>query len=427
MAILIKNAKIITMNDNMDIIEKGYIYIVGQKIEKIGTGEFSGINKDARVIDGRGYTIMPGLVNCHTHAAMTLLRGYGEGLPLMRWLNEKIWPMESKFNKRHIELGTKLACVEMIKSGTTSFNDMYYFQDVVLRASLEANVRTVLGIPLIGEAWEKQLFDAGELIKKIGIDDKSGLITSMFAPHSPYTLTKEALIEVAGAAKEKDSGIHIHIAETKDEVEILNGRYKMTPVEFLLETGIFESRVVGAHCVHLTIEDMKILKNNNVNPVYNPQSNMKLASGVAPVVDMLETGINVCMGTDGASSNNNLNLFEEMETGALLQKLWYKDPTVLDSMAVLRMCTVNGAKALGFNNLGSLKEGFLADLIMLNMNRPNLVPEHDIYSNLVFAANGSEVDYVIINGEIVMDKGALTKIDEEKLLFECKELCDGIV
>lgn len=419
---LIKNCMIVTMDKSTGIINDGYILIEGNRISEVGSGDFMKQDEDFEIIDGTGYCAMPGLINCHTHAAMTLLRGFGEGLPLMRWLNEKIWPAEAKLNEKHIEAGTRLACIEMLRSGTVAFNDMYFYQDKVMEVAKECNIRAVLGIPIIGDAWKDQLKAAEKLTEdtqKFG----SGLVKSMFAPHSPYTLSKEALTEVACTAKKYNSGIHIHISETDDEVNIIRSKYKCTPFEMLLSAGIFENRTVGAHCVHVSDTDMDIIEKKGISPVYNPQSNMKLASGVSPVVDMLKRGINVCLGTDGTSSNNNLNMFEEMETGAILQKLWSKDTTVLDAEQALRMATVNGAKALDLDRTGCIAKGNFADIIMLDMNKPNMAPLYDIYSNLVFSANGSEVQYVIINGEMVIRKGQFTKIDEEKAIYEVKKIC----
>lgn len=426
MDILIKNVTIVRCGE--ETIYHGYILVRNGIINEIGDGEYEVEDKcNIKVIDGKDHCALPGLINCHTHGAMTLLRGYGEGLPLMRWLNEKVWPMENKFNENHISIGTQLAAVEMFRSGTTTFNDMYFFQQTVFEVCEELNIRAVLGIPLIGDAWQKQLENAMELSDFIEKNDDKNLVKSMLAPHSPYTLDSSALSEIAKAAKKSNKNIHIHIAETEDEVKIIQNKYGKTPCELLLDTGIFDNNVVGAHCVHLTDQDIKIILDKNVNPVYNPQSNMKLASGVARVNEMLEKGINVALGTDGCSSNNNLNMFEEMQTGSLMQKLWYKDATIMDGATMLKMSTENGARALGYNNLGKLKNGYLADIILLDMNKPNMCPTYDINSNLVYSANGSEVDTVIVNGEIVMEKGEFISIDEEKIIFQCKDLCNKLI
>lgn len=417
MGILITNTLILTMDDKNPIIKKGYVLIKDNCIEKVGNGEYDGERYDLKIIDGSNYCVMPGIINCHTHSSMTLLRGYGEGLPLMKWLNDKIWPMEAKFNNKHIRLGTELACVEMLRSGTTCFNDMYFYQKEVMDVAKKFNMRAILGLPIIGEDWNKQLKEADELLTYIE-KDNSKLITGTYAPHSPYTLSKEALTNIAKEAKKTSRMIHTHVSETMDEVQIIKDKYNMTSCELLNELGIFNNKTVAAHCVHLSNNDISILKEKNVSVVYNPESNMKLSSGIARIVDMFNSNVNVCIGTDGASSNNNLNMFEEMQTGALLQKLWCKDPTVMDGYTMLKMATVNGAKALGIHNLGMIKKGYIADLIMINLNKANMVPIHDICSNLVFSANGSEVEYVIVNGKVLIDKGQLIGIDEEKIIYE---------
>ena len=426
MKTLIKNVMILTMEAKDKIIKEGYIIIHDNKIEKVAEGSFNGDEKFNNVIDGKDHCAMPGLINAHTHAAMTLLRGYGEGLPLMKWLQDKIWPMEAKFKKEHINIGTKLAIVEMLRTGTTTFNDMYFNEDEVFRVCEDNNMRAVLGIPLIGDAWESQLTEAMKLKDYIRENSK-GLVTSAIAPHSPYTLSKEALKSAASCAYKNNMPVHIHIAETLDEVDIIKNKYNLTPCEFLESTGLFKNKVTAAHVVHLTGSDMEILKEYSVSAVYNPESNMKLASGISKVHKMNKLGINVALGTDGASSNNNLNMMEEMQSAALLQKLYENDPTVLDSYDVIKMATVSGAKALGFKNLGMISEGYLADIILLDLNKPSMVPLYDIYSNIVFSASGSEVDTVLVNGNILMEKGKFVSIDEERIISDCKKLCEKLV
>jgi len=426
MGILIKDVMIASLGSENEVISKGYVLINGDSIAEVSEGGFSGDVDGIRVINGAGYCVMPGLINCHTHMAMTLLRGYGEGLPLMRWLNEKIWPMEAKFGVEHIRVGTNLALVEMLRSGTTTFNDMYFIQEIVKNCAEEYNVRAVLGFPIMGEAWEAQLKGYLKSVQKIK-SEKNDMCKAMLAPHSVYTLSESALKTIAAAARENNCGIHIHISETEDEQDIIKDKYNKTPCQLLLDTGTFEVNTMAAHCVYLSPEDMDIIKSKNVNPVYNPQSNMKLASGTAKIMDMLNKNINVCLGTDGASSNNNLNMFEEMETGALLQKLHYRDTVSLNGKDILKIATINGAKALGFENLGKIEPGYLADLVMINLNKPSMTPVHDIYSNIAFSANGSEVEYVIINGKIVMEKGEFKTIDEEKVIYESNNIVGELI
>jgi 5-methylthioadenosine/S-adenosylhomocysteine deaminase len=421
MDILIRDVMIVTLDPLNEVIRKGYVLVKGDEISQVTTGDFGGSLEGIRVIDGKGYCVMPGLVNCHTHMAMTLLRGYGEGLPLMRWLNEKVWPMEAKFGEEHIAAGSRLAMVEMLRSGTTTFSDMYFFQDAVERCSQEYGMRAVLGYPIMGDAWESLLNSYLGSIERIN-SGRSSMSKAMLAPHSPYTCSADALKSIAAAAKDTGCGIHIHVSETEDEQRIVRDSYGKTPSEVLLEAGVFDVKTMAAHCVYLSDSDMKILKSRNVSPVHNPVSNMKLASGAARVADMLGKGIGVCLGTDGASSNNCLNMFGEMKAGAVLQKLTCRDTTVLSGRTMLEIAAPNGAAALGFEKLGRIKPGYLADLIMVNLNKPSMAPVHDIHSNLVFSANGSEVEYVIINGRLIMDKGEFTEIDEEKAVYEASRM-----
>lgn len=426
MSILVENIMIVTMDQEQDVIGKGYILIKDNKIKEVNVGEYLGKEENLYKIDGKDHCAMPGLINAHTHAGMTIFRGYGEGLPLMRWLNEKIWPIESKLKNNHVKIATELAALEMLRSGTTCFNDMYFYEEEVIKVAKEFNIRGVIGVSIMGDNWEHQLKEAIDLDKKIK-EDKSGLIDSMIAPHSPYTLSIDALKTIAKEAKLKNKNIHIHISETQDEVNIIKERYNKTSCELLQDIGIFNSKVAGAHCVYLTDNDMNILKENGASVIYNPQSNMKLASGIARIAEMNDIDINVCLGTDGTSSNNNLNMIEEMETGTILQKLYYKDATKLNAKQVLKMATYNGAMALmNDKKLGKIKEDYLADIVLLDLNKPNMIPINDIHSNIVFSANGSEVDYVIVNGNIVMEKGEFKHIDEEKVLHNFKEMCNDI-
>ena len=423
---LIENIMIVTMDEGQEIINEGYILIKDDKINEVKAGSYLGNKENLYIINGKGHCAMPGLINAHTHAAMTIFRGYGEGLPLMRWLKEKIWPIESKLKGEHVKIATELAALEMLRSGTTCFNDMYFYEDEVIKVSKEFNIRGIIGVSIMGENWEQQLKEAMDIDKKIK-EDKSGLLDSLIAPHSPYTLSKEALETIGKEAKSNNKNIHIHISETQDEVNIIKEKYNKTSCEFLQDVGIFDSKVAAAHCVYLTDKDMNILKENGASVIYNPQSNMKLASGIARIADMLDKDINVCIGTDGTSSNNNLNMIEEMETGTILQKLYYKDATKLSAKKALEMATYNGAKALINNKkLGKIKEDYLADIVLLDLNKPNMVPVNDIHSNIVFSANGSEVDHVIVNGTIVMEKGEFKHIDEEKVLYNFKEMCKDI-
>ncbi|KRQ87492.1 5-methylthioadenosine/S-adenosylhomocysteine deaminase [Caloramator mitchellensis] len=413
--ILIENVKIITMEKQDEIISRGYVLIEDSLINLVEEGEYTGEREGLEIIDGKGCVALPGLINCHTHIPMTLLRGYGEGLPLMRWLNEKIWPFEMKLNSEDIYAGALLGMIEMVKSGTTSFVDMYFMEDAIAKACKNANLRGFLGSPMIGDFWKQQIDESIALFGKYKDDE---LVNVLIAPHSPYTLSMEALKQAGEVARKYNIPIHIHIAETMDEVKIISDKYNTTPAKVCEEAGIFENnRTIAAHCVHFNDEDIDMVSKYDFTAVYNPQSNMKLASGIAPVVKMINKGVNVAIGTDGASSNNNLNLIEEMQTASYLQKLSNNDATALSAYETLKLATVNAAKAVGMEDrLGKIKKGYLADIILIDFGKPHMNPPTDVYSNIVFSAQGGDVRTVIVNGKVVMKDYILLSLDEKEII-----------
>jgi len=423
----IRNVNILTMiNDG--IIKDGEIAIKDGEIKYIGNKAIPSNAKIKEEIDGNKMVAMPGLINCHTHAAMTLFRGYADDLPLMEWLNNKIWPLEAKLQAKDIYYGTLLACVEMIKSGTTAFADMYFFMDEVAKAVEESGMRAVLSRGLIGSApnAKEALEESKEFVRKYnGAAD--GRITAMLGPHAPYTCPPEFLEKVIAAAEMLDVGIHIHVAETISEYEEIMKEYAKTPVQYLNSLGLFEVKTIAAHCVHLNDEDMAVLAEKNVGVAHNPKSNMKLASGTAPVDNMIKSGVNVGLGTDGAASNNTLSMVEEMRFAALLQKVSTIDPTVLPAYAVLKMATVDAAKVVGLEGkVGKLANGFKADIILIDFDKPNLRPHHDICAHIVYAASSADVDTVIIDGKIIMQGRKILTLDErlivDKIEYNAKQL-----
>lgn len=426
MNILIKNATIITMENQDSVIKNGYVHIEDGVIKEVGSGKYLGSLLEHKIIDGTGCVVLPGFINCHTHVAMTLLRGYGEGLPLMKWLNEKIWPFEAKLNEEDIYTGSILGMIEMIKSGTTTFCDMYFKQHMVGKAAADIGMRGCLGNPIIGEKWESQL---DETIKVYEMFKNNPLIIPMAAPHSPYTCSEAALRKVGELARKYKLPVHIHVSETEDETNIIKNKYNMTSTKLCEKNELFNgNKVLAAHCIHLTDEDIDILSKNDITAVYNPQSNMKLASGTAPVVKMIKRGVNVAIGTDGASSNNNLNMIEEMQTASFLQKLAVKDATALGAYDTLRLATVNAAKAIGMDGrLGMIKKGYAADVIIMEAIRPHMIPVHDIFSNIVFSAQGSDVKTVIVNGRIVMEDYRVKGIDEEEIIKRVPLVVENIL
>jgi len=429
--IIIKNATILPMTGRQDLIEKGEIAVQDGRIIHIGpVGTMAEGWQADQIIDASGQLAMPGLINCHTHAAMTLLRSYADDLPLMEWLSEKIWPIEDNLTGEDIYWGTLLSIIEMIKSGTTTFLDMYFFMDQVAKAVVESGIRAVLSRGMIGlnPNAETALSESRDLVRQF--DGKAnGRLAVILGPHAPYTCPPEYLQKVIALADQLGVGIHIHVAETKAEIEGIAKDYGKTPTRHLADLGLFDGRrVIAAHCVHMTREDLEIFRDKKVGVAHNPESNMKLASGIAPVPKMLEMGITVGLGTDGASSNNNLDLLQEMRSAALLHKVNSGDPTVLPAYQALEMATVNGAGVLGLEKeIGVLQEGYKADLILIDLEQPHLYPRHDVVANVVYAAQAADVRTVIIDGQVVMQDRKLLTLDESKVLAEAQRCTDALL
>jgi 5-methylthioadenosine/S-adenosylhomocysteine deaminase len=418
------------MTEERQVIANGEIAVSGNKLLAVGQQGSTPVDfKPDIEIDGSGMVAMPGLVNCHTHAAMTLLRGYADDLPLMEWLNNKIWPIEDKMQAEDIYYGSLLACLEMIKSGTTTFADMYSFMDKVADAVAVSGIRAVLSRGLIGVAPNgmQALEENKEFVRQYQ-GAANGRITTMIGPHAPYTCPPDFLAKVMEAAEELKVGLHIHLAETATEFADMVNQYGKTPIQHVDSLGLFKFHTIAAHCVHLDNRDIEILAKNNVGVAHNPESNMKLASGIAPVQKLLDASVNVGLGTDGASSNNNLDMLEEMRTAALLHKVATMDPTVMSAYQALEMATVNGAKVLGLENeIGQLKPGLKADLILVNFNAPHLYPRHDIAAHMVYAAHSADVDTVIVDGELVMQNRKVLTLDEAEILRKVAECTKKLV
>ncbi len=420
-AILIEGVTILPVDGKTDIIKSGNIAIRDDRIAYIGSkDQYTEDFAAETIIDGSELLALPGLVNCHTHAAMTLMRGYADDLPLMEWLKDKIWPLEAKLEPEDIYWGTLLCCLEMIKSGTTTFADMYFHMDQAAKAVDKAGMRACLARGLVGIGPEAEigLVQSEDFVREWH-GGAQGRITVMLGPHAPYTCPPDYLRRVAAIAEKHGVGIHIHIAETKQEIKDIHKDYSKSPVGLLEDCGIFELPTIGAHCVHLDEKDIAILAKKNAGVAHNPESNMKLASGVAPVCRLLEAGVKVGIGTDGAASNNNLDMIGEMRSAALLQKLTAMDPVVLPAPRVLKMATSNGADVLGLaKETGSLEVGKKADIILLNIKKPHLYPRHDLAAHIVYAAHSSDVDTVIIDGKVVMENRRVLTIDEDEVYEE---------
>ena len=371
------------------------------------------------VIDGSNKFATPGLVNTHTHAAMTLFRSYADDMFLMDWLENKIWPAEANLTAEDVYWGTLLSIGEMLKSGTTCFADMYFFMDEVAKAVETSGIRACLSRGLAGVApnSDKSLLEAKEFCLKWN-GAANGRITTMLGPHAPYTCPPDYLKQVIEVAKEIKAEIHIHLSETKFEVDTCIEKFGKTPIAHMDSLGLLDLGVLAAHCVHVTPEDIQLMKAKNVRVAHNPQSNLKLASGIAPVQQMLEAGLIVGLGTDGASSNNNLDLLEEVRLAALLHKVREDNPKVIPAQTALEMGTSCGAQALGLDKVGKLAVGYKADIVLYDMNKLTWAPKHDRNSLLVYSANSSDVHTVLVDGQVLVDDGKLTTIDEAQVIAE---------
>ena len=423
MSILIKNGRII-YGENLDIINAD-IYIEGTRIAKVGKG----LKLSAEyVIDANGKVISPGFINAHTHSPMTILRGLADDLPLMEWLQKYVWPVEKKLTSKHVYWGALLGILEMIKGGTTTFVDMYFHMEEVAKVVEKAGIRAYLsyGMVDLGDE-EKRNVEIKKTLRLLEFINKldSPRIEFLFGPHAPYTCSPELLKWVRKKANETGKMITIHLNETKSEVQDIKEKYGMTPVEFLDELGFLGDDVIAAHGVWLTDKEIEILAKKGVTIVHNPASNMKLASGVMPIEKLLKAGVNIALGTDGAASNNNLDIVEEMKLAALLHKVHNLDPTLADAKTVFKMATQNGAKALGVNT-GVIKEGALADVVIFDFNKPHLRPITNVISHIVYSANGNDVETTIVDGKIVMLDREVLIVDEEKALDKVQKIVDEL-
>ena len=429
--ILIKNALILNPNNFEN--KKQSLLIKDDLIAEIAETIDEG-NVD-KIIDAEGKILLPGLINTHTHLSMTLFRGLADDLSLDSWLNDHIWPMEANLNGDYCYIGALLGAVELIKSGTTTFSDMYFYMEDVARAVEDAGIRAVLSYGMIdfgdAEKREAEIEENLQLFKSCnGMAD--GRIKVFFGPHSPYTASEDLLIKVRELADEYNMGIHIHVSETEKEINDSLDEKGLRPFEYLEKIGFLGPDVVAAHCVWLSDEEIEIIKKHNVKVSHNPCSNMKLASGIAPVSKLIENDICVSIGTDGASSNNNLDLIEELKTASLLQKVSTLDPKVLTSDEAITMATIKGAEALGLENeIGSIEVGKKADIILIDTNSANMVPDSSsLSSNVIYSANGSNVDTTICNGKILMENKKLTVLDEQEIYDKArnaiKELKEAI-
>lgn len=422
---LIQNGTILTMESRKSFLRNGFLAIRGESIFRIGASEAENPPRAKRVIDAKGGLVLPGLVNGHTHASMSLFRGLADDLPLMDWLNRYIFPVESRMDADFVHVGALLACAEMILGGTTTFCDMYLFEEEVARAARQAGMRCLVGEVLYdfpspnygslqnGFEYTKQMIQRWK-------DDP--LVSVAVEPHSVHTCSPDLLLEANRIALEHGSPLIIHVSETLSEVAQVRERHGKRPVEHLDSLGILGSHLIAVHCVHLHDGEISTLAERGAKVITNPESNMKLASGIPPVPKLLSAGITVGLGTDGCASNNNLDLFAEMDTAAKLHKVATMDPTQMDAFTVLRMATFEGARALGLGSItGSLTEGKRADIILVDTHKPHLTPLYDPYSHLVYAARASDVSHSFINGNLVMQERRLLTLDAEGVMEKAEE------
>lgn len=419
--ILIKNISVIPMYEEGLVLENVNIYIEDGKIKEISNKEYEA----DKVIDGTGKLAIPGLINTHAHVGMSLFRNHGNDLALYDWLTKAIFPLEAKLTADDVYYGSMLNMVEMIKSGCTRFVDMYMYEDRVAQAAEEIGMGAVIATGFVDA---NDFNEASDLVKEAVKKYKdSSLIDVAVAPHAIYTVSRDNLEKLTGLSSDLDTLMHIHVSETEKEILDSMNEYKMSPVKYLNEIGLFERPTIAAHCVHVNDEDMNVLKEKEVSVAHNPSSNLKLASGFAPVAKMEDLDINVTIGTDGSASNNNINMIEEIHLASLLAKGVSQNPKALDAYTSLKLATVNGAKAIRRIDLGKIAEGYTADIAIYDLNAAHMSPINDLISSVVYSLQGSDCNTVIIDGKIVMEDKKILNINEEDLKREVRERADRLI
>lgn len=419
----IHNITAVTMDAEDRILRDAAIVTASERIVYVGVTAGAPVPKAGdTVIDGTGMVAIPGLINTHTHLAMTLFRGAADDLPLMTWLQEKIWPVEAHLTEEDVYWASLLGIAEMLRAGVTTFSDMYWHVEAVARAVRESGIRAHLSGVVIGVAPDgaSMLAKAIERVKAF-LDEGHPRITPMFGPHAPYTVPEAMLHQVAETASELGVGIHTHLSETKAEVAESIRLHGLAPIQYVHRVGLFTVPVTAAHCVHLLPEEIALLAEREVGVAHCPNSNMKLGSGIAPVATYLDAGVIVAVGTDGAGSNNTLDVLREVRAAALLAKVG-GDPTALPASQALAMATRDGARALHRADIGALAVGRLADIALLDFTAPHLTPAKGReLSHLVYAARGSDVDTVLVHGRILLRHRRLLGMDEERIRAHVEE------
>ncbi|MCX8028212.1 MAG: amidohydrolase [Thermodesulfovibrionales bacterium] len=423
---------VVTMNQDLDLIKNGALAVKDKRIVAIGTqNDISKRFISNTVIGGNNFVVLPGFINTHTHAAMVFFRGLADDLPLKQWLEDYMWPAENALlSEDFVYDAVQLACLEMIKGGTTTFCDMYFFGKSASKATINAGMRAVMGVgildfPTVSAKTQEEYI----LNVKSMIDTYKGheLITPCVAPHALYTCSENTLKIAKSIADNHNIPIHIHLSETEWEVNEVLSKHGKRPVKYLEDIGFLDSNVIAAHCVWLNSDEIQSMAKHKASVSHCIESNLKLSSGIAPIPEMINAGVKVSLGTDGAASNNDLSMIGEMSTTAKVHKAISKDPTILDSKTVLLMATRWGAEALGMGDrLGSLQEGKFADIILIDIRKPHLSPIYNIYSHIVYSLNSADVDTVIINGKIIMENRSVITIDEDETLNNAAMWSDKI-
>lgn len=424
---IVRGEYVLPIDAGLTVIPDGAVAVSEGKIADVGTFErIISAYESGTIIGGKGRVVIPGLINTHTHAAMVYFRGLADDLPLKEWLEDHIWPAESRWlTPEFVSDAVELACLEMLKAGVTTYNDMYFFGDASAGSTKRLGMRAVLGAGILdfpsaaGTTPEDYLEKAERFVIRWKGDE---LVTPCIAPHSAYTCCPGTLGKAKTLAERYDVPLHIHLSETEWEVGEIMVRYRRRPVEHLEAVGFLGDRVLAAHCIWVEDNEIELLARRNVGVSHCMESNLKLASGFAPVVSMLAAGVKVTFGTDGAASNNDLNILSEMSTTAKVHKALSCNPTVLDARTVLLMATRWGAEVLRLGDkIGSIEKGKLADMTIINLEKPHLTPLYDVYSHIVYSAMASDIETVMVNGRIVVDDGGLVHGDECEIMDKAKK------
>ncbi len=422
--LLVRGGTVVTMDAQRRVIANGFLAVRGERIVAVGEAAEAVRYRAKTVLEADGKAVLPGLINAHTHAPMTLFRGLADDMRLQEWLTQVIFPAEAKnVTREMVRAGTRLACLEMIRGGTTCFVDMYYFESDIAEVTEAAGLRAILGQTVIDfpvpDALTPQLGleNAERFIQKY----KTGhpLITPAVAPHAPYTCAPETLVACRKLADKHGVPLVTHLAEADTETQTILERYGKRPVPHVERVGLLGPRTIAAHVIQITADEYPLLEKHRVGVVHCPQSNLKLAAGVAPVPDMLAAGLAIGLGTDGAASNNDLDMFEEMDTAAKLHKVMRRDPTVVPAQTALEMATIGGARAIHLaDRIGSLEVGKLADFIVVDVSHPRQLPNYNLYSTLVYATKSSDVETVVVHGKLLMRDRRLLTLDEAAIRRE---------